>query len=79
MSDVELDLALEREAVHVKGTKSAPDVQARSLVPAALPPPTGEPAPLPRAPAAALLPQTQAPATSARPKREVDKDDPYVQ
>ncbi len=79
MSDVELDVALEREAVHVKVSKSAVDAQARSLAPAALPPPIAESAPLPKAPTAGLPSQTQAPATSARPKREVDKDDPYVQ
>lgn len=79
MSDVELDLALEREAVHLKGSKSPGDAQVRSVAPGAPTPPIAEAAPLPKAPAAGLPPQTQAPAPSARPKREVDKEDPYLQ
>ena len=77
-SDVDLDLSLEREAVHFKGSKSALDAPARPSAPAALPPAAVEPPP-PRPTLPTPPSQAQAPATSGRPKREVDKDDPYAQ
>jgi serine/threonine protein kinase len=78
--DVDLDLALEREPVHAKASKvvADPATHPTAAPPAARPPTAAEPPPLPQRSAPAAVPPPPPGPSTPRPKREVDKDDPYT-
>jgi serine/threonine protein kinase len=78
--DLDLDLALEREPVHARGSKVVTDAatHATGAPPAAFAATAAEPPSLPLRSTPVAAPAPPPVPTSPRPKREVDKDDPYA-